>query len=144
MMKKSKYVICILIFLKANLLFGQMNNIKSISVKYVDFSILTDTHVKCQDFEASFDYKIIEIKDSLIIKSLMDFTTNLKKDTISNYLPDSRAKIIIYYRFKREGVICVSNFGICYDNTPIIFNEIFVNYIKKLIKLEDKNFEFKL
>ncbi|MGE5473980.1 MAG: hypothetical protein ACM3UU_07135 [Ignavibacteriales bacterium] len=141
-MNRNKYIFIILILFSTHYLFGQTNIVQSVKIEYVDFTTLTDMHVDCADFEKSFVYKEIEIRDRLILNQLVSYIAAFKKDSINNYLPDSRAKIFINYCTKKQDVICISNTDISYNSSLILLNTDFLNYIIDLIKRKDREFDY--
>jgi hypothetical protein len=102
----------------------------------------TDSKIECTEFESAENFNTIQIKDSTTIATFLLLTKNLKKDTIDEYMPDVRAKITLFDRNGRKDVICVSNFGICFNNIPMLYDEGYINYIKKTIKTKDGKFDF--
>jgi len=102
----------------------------------------TDAKIECSLFEYAGDFKVVQYNDSAKIVEFINKTKTLKKDTIEYYQPDVRAKIILQTKSGKTDIICISNFGICYNNTPMLMKYKYLDYIKSLIKARDKEFEF--
>ena len=73
-------------------------SIKKIEIRKVDFAITSIIAVDCNNLESYFkeelDTVIIEDKDKN--EKIFKIISNLENDT-SNYKPDVRAKLLIYY-----------------------------------------------
>jgi len=138
----TKIIYTIIITLCYNCLaFGQKEEIQKIQIKYIDFTTLTDSKICCDNFELAGDYKKITITNR---KKITNFEKKLYcgvKDTLRNYILDSRAKIILYRKSNYNDTICVSRYGYCV-NDLVIRDEKFINYIEMLIKGIDKNFSY--
>jgi hypothetical protein len=141
-MKKINSVVIVMIILSSCTFLFAQNNVKMLEIKYFDFSMTTDMKIECSEFEKACDYKTVQIKDSAIIATFLSLTKNLKKDTIDKYTPDARAKITLLYNDGTKDVICVSNFGICCNNIPMLYDEKYVTYIKKIIKPRAGEFNY--
>jgi hypothetical protein len=110
-------------------------------IKYFDFSMTTDAKIECSEFESASEYQTIQIKDSAIIEKTLSFLKAFEKDTIDKYMPDSRAKITIYWINGTKDVVCISNFGISYNNAPMLKNQKYIKFIKRVIKSKDAKFD---
>jgi hypothetical protein len=142
-MNISKIIFILFALFKFYDCFGQIPATKSIDIRYVDFTIETDAHVDCMLFESAFDdSKSFTINDSKTIKNILKYITKFKNDTIDNYLPDTRARITIYNSNSNKDIICISNFGICFNNRAILTNGKFLKYIKTIIKQKDSTFNY--
>lgn len=139
-MKKSSELLLILL-INCNFLFSQNKEMK-MEIKYFDFNMTTDTKIECSEFEKAGDFKIIQIEDTTLVSNFCLMTKSLKKDTLNNYMPDTRAKIILVYASGKKDIICLSNFAICCNCVPMKFNKKYVFFIKDIIKQNDKNFTF--
>lgn len=131
----------IIILYKSTFSFCQ-SDFKVMDIKYFDFSMTTDSKIDCNLFEYAGNFKTIQYTDSTKIKEFLFLTKSLKRDTAESYMPDVRAKIILRTRDGEKDIICLSNLGICFNNTPMKMNDKYLYYIKRLIKAKDKEFDF--
>jgi hypothetical protein len=139
-MKWNNFKILIFFFIisKSTVLFSQKPYM--MEIKYFDFSMTTDVKIECSEFESASDYQTIQINDSSIIAKSLSLLKSLKKDTLDKYMPDSRAKITIYWINGTKDVVCISNFGVCYNNVPMLYNQKYIDFIKRVIKTKDAKF----
>lgn len=92
---------------------GDINMVKKIEIKSVDFSIMTSLSVECNRFEEYFkDYKISSITDSLSIKMIMSLFKNLEPiDSTYSKSVDTRAKVELFSS-SDTSIICVGNISL--------------------------------
>ena len=135
MLKNAHLILFIVAVCIAKPLFAQNKRVKSITIKHVSFSILTDEKINCEDFEKDFGEEMVitEIGDTAINTQIIKRKNKLVKDSLSMYLPDTRGKIIIIYEDGNADVICLSNFAICLNGSPMKFDKKFLDYIKDII-----------
>jgi len=133
--------IFLMLMIRCSLLIPQ-DKVISVEIKYLDFTLTTDMKIECSEFEKAGDYKTILITDTTIILTILSMTRNLKIDIVKGYMPDTRAKIILRKEHGDKEIICLSNFSVCYNNTPMVFDYCYANYFKYLIKQNDKYFDF--
>jgi|GEM_PF-2438731 len=134
-------ILFFLIFICSELFYCQENATKII-IKSIDFSINTVVDVDCYEFDhPEFkDCKTITIYDHYTIDKICKYLKEFKIDTLSRYLPDTRAKIYLEYNMKNDDIICLSNVAMSYNCRPILFNKKFLILIKDIIKKNHRNY----
>ncbi|HQB19502.1 MAG: hypothetical protein ACOXZH_07925 [Bacteroidales bacterium] len=105
--------------------------IKKIEIRKVDFAITSIITVDCNNLENYFkeELETIIIEDKSKIEKIFKIISNLENDT-SNYKPDVRAKLLIYYEKDKVDTICMSNVGIILNGQSYYINKELVDFVK--------------
>lgn len=90
------------------------NKIEKITIKAVDFSVMTFTSVDCDKFEDYFNqqYKLVTIMDSTMINEFLGIISTLESidSTYSKYV-DTRVKVELYSQ-NDTSLICLGNLSL--------------------------------
>lgn len=110
--------------------------IQYMEIRKVDMDDKTFIRVSCDNFETFFnDVRILIITDTGTIHKITDLLDKMKKYP-SDYLPDVRAKLLIYYDNNTIDTVCMSYLG-------VLINEIPFELDNELIKIvENIDFEY--
>ncbi|MBT0813142.1 hypothetical protein KIH41_17775 [Litoribacter ruber] len=109
------------------------DKIDYLEVKKVDFGITSVFTIKCDNFEYSFQDQIEShiIKDKETISKFENWINSLESDS-SDYHPDVRVRITIFYESGKKDVICMSDLGILYNGKSKKMNFCLLNYLESL------------
>lgn len=112
---------------------GNMNMVKKIEIKSVDFSIMTSLSVECNKFEEYFkDHKVFSITDTLSIKMIISLFENLEPiDSTYSKSVDTRAKVELFSN-SDTSIICVGNISLYLNDKLYKTPQGLIDFIEKL------------
>lgn len=108
------------------------NQLKQVTIHYVNKDIETFYKVTCENFESFFGkkYKIAKITNKKELIQFENIMNNYEQVSLKNL--DIRVKIYIYYYNKKVSVLCVDKFGnIEFNNRPMGKNDSIFNFLEK-------------
>lgn len=110
-----------------------MNKIKKIQIKSVDFSIITFLSVECNKFEEYFkEYKVSSITDTLAINKFLNQFAKLELiDTTYSKTVDTRAKIELFSN-SDTSIICIGNLSLYMNDNIYKTPQGLIDLIEKL------------
>ena len=100
-------------------------------LRKVNFEITTIFSVRCNDFEVFGDqvaFSVIESENTL--KLLTDNLTGLELDP-TGYVPDVRAKLLMFYSDGKVDTLCMSDLGIVYKGQSYKMNEKIKSFVNQ-------------
>ena len=106
------------------------SSIDKVVVMKVDFELETFVAVSCDNFESVFEkeMKIIEITEQEKLNQLNLLVKDLKIDK-DNYIPDVRAKAIIYFSDGQKDTLCISSLGVLFNRKSMLQSTQIVKFI---------------
>ena len=107
------------------------SDVKKIEIKKVDFDLTSVISVNCDDFENYFKG---EVKTSVIesqedLKVFSDYLDTLTKDD-EGYVPDVRAKILVYRSDNGIDTLCMSDLGMVYNGVSMLINSKILEFVE--------------
>jgi Fe2+ transport system protein B len=107
--------------------------VNKIQITKVDFAITSIISVDCNELEYYFKEEIenIVIEDGKEIEKIMKIISSLERDT-TNYKPDIRAQLLLYYDDNRIDTLCMSNLGIILNNQSFKIKSNLVDLVERL------------
>lgn len=109
----------------------------SMSVRYVDFNIMTPYRISCDNFDEHFSKEKVEAfftNDSIINETILEIE-NLRIDSVESN-PDVRMMIDIFSEGKTIYTICISNLRMSVNGSPIVYSTDFRHYIDEVLFLK--------
>jgi hypothetical protein len=112
---------------------GNMNMVKKIEIKSVDFSRMTFLSVECNKFEEYFkDYRVLSITDTLSIKMILSQFENLEQtDSTYSKSIDTRAKVELFSN-SDTSIICIGNMSLYMNDKHYKTPQGLIDFIEKL------------
>ena len=111
---------------------GQAPRITHIVVKKVDFDITSIISIGCDNFESAFDKQIdvVTINSKEELKQFQNFLTSIKSDS-ENYIPDVRAKLLIFYSDGSIDTLCLSDLGMTFNGKSLLVDQDIKQFVDK-------------
>ena len=130
-MKKAIHILLIVqgVLLFYHISFGQSNNLKSVTIKGVDFSIKTITDISCEDFDHTFDneQKIKFIFNKEDLSQFQAFINEFKEvKPLRSF--DVRGSVNFIYGNARDKY-CFNKFGYFYKEGKYYYNKSLLIFI---------------
>jgi len=110
-----------------------MEKIKEVKIKLVDFSIMTVISIQCDKYEKYFEkYNVFSLTDSTVVQQFMKQLINLEPiDYTYSESVDTRAKIELITD-SDTSIVCVGKLSLCKDNKIYKTPQSIIDYLEKL------------